>query len=189
MHFTPDITNCIPVLESGGLILFPSDTVWAIGCDATNNDAVEKLYLLKQQRVPENLVVLIHDEQDIPKYTRQQNIRSFDFIKGVHQPTTVVYDDPTGLAENIIDLDGTVAIRVVKDDFVRSLIIQFGKPLLSATANQEDHQYPSMFSEIEPEIINGVDYVVKYRQEETIHLHPSSIIKWNTDGSISILRP
>ncbi|MBX9784948.1 MAG: Sua5/YciO/YrdC/YwlC family protein [Chitinophagaceae bacterium] len=189
MLFEQDIKNALPILENGDLILFPSDTVWAIGCDATNKDAVEKLYLLKQQRVPENLVVLIHHEQDLLKYTRQQNIRTFDYIKGVHHPTTVVYDDPAGLAENIIDLDGTVAIRVVKDDFVSSLIIQFGKPLLSATANQEDHYYPCMFSEIENEVLNGVDYVVKYRREETIHHEPSSIIKWNTDGSISILRP
>lgn len=189
MPFTPDIIESIPVLKNGGLILFPTDTVWAIGCDATNHEAVERLYNLKNKRSPENLVVLIDDEQDLPKYTFQKNLRSFDYIKGVHKPTTVVYEHPKGIATNVPDDDGTIAIRVVKDSFVVSLIKRLGKPVLSATANMYDHTFPYTFNEIEDDVKNGVDYIVKYRQEETIHTEPSSIIKWNTDGTITILRP
>jgi L-threonylcarbamoyladenylate synthase len=189
LKFTPDINQSIPILEKGGLILFPTDTVWAIGCDATNKEAVERLYALKQKRSPENLVVFLDNEQDIPKYTSQKNIRFFDYIKGIHKPTTVVYEEPQGVAENVPDEDGTVAIRVVKDSFVVSLIKHLGKPVLSATANMVDHSFPYTFNEIEEDVKKGVDYIVQYRQEETIHHEPSSIIKWNTDGSISILRP
>lgn len=189
MPYTPDIRESIPVLLKGGLILFPTDTVWAIGCDATNKDAVERLYQLKHKRSPENLVVLIDNEKDLPKYTLQENLRSFDYIKGVHKPTTVVYENPQGVADNVPDEDGTVAIRVVKDAFVMSLIKQLGKPVLSATANAVEHKFPYTYNEIDEEVKCGVDYIVKYRQEETIHHEPSSIIKWNSDGSITILRP
>lgn len=189
MPFSPDINYSIPVLRNGGLILFPTDTVWAIGCDATNEQAVERLYNLKHKRSPENLVVLIDKEQDLSKYTSQEPLRAFDYIKGVHKPITVVYDNPRGLPDNVKDEDGTVAIRVVKDSFVVSLIQHLGRPVLSATANIEDHSFPYVYNEIEEEVKNGVDYIVHYRREETIHHEPSSIIKWNTDGTVSILRP
>jgi L-threonylcarbamoyladenylate synthase len=187
--FSKDINHSIPILKNGGLILFPSDTIWAIGCDATNKDAVDRLYELKHKRSPENLVMLLDNEADIPNYTAQKNIRLFDYIKGVHKPTTIVFEQPKGVPENVPDEDGTIAIRVVKDQFVVSLIQGLGRPLLSATANVEDHAFPFIFNEIEDEVRNGVDYIVEYRQEETIHNEPSSIIKWNADGTISILRP
>jgi L-threonylcarbamoyladenylate synthase len=189
MLFAQDIASAIPVLRKGGLILFPTDTVWAIGCDATNAAAVERLYRLKQHRTPENLVVLVAGEEDVYKYTRQQKLRFFDYIKGVHKPTTIVYEEPTGLAENIIDDDGTIAIRVVKDAFVTRLIQYFEKPVLTATANQHNHPYPHNFSQIEPAVKKGVQYIVQYRQDETIAGEPSSIIRWHADGSITILRP
>jgi L-threonylcarbamoyladenylate synthase len=188
LPYTRDIESALPVLKNGGLILLPTDTVWAIGCDATNKKAVEKLYLLKNKRTPENLVVLLANEQDIPKYTSQKNVRVFDYIKGVHKPTTVVYEQPRGLPESITDDDGTIAIRVIKDFFLAALIREMGKPLLSATANISGDRMPSLYSEINNNVISGVDYVVKYRQEETIHHEPSSIIRWNKDGSITILR-
>ncbi len=177
MLFMPDINAAIPVLRKGGLILFPTDTVWAIGCDATNVTAVEKLYRLKKHRTPENLVVLVAAEEDVPKYTNQQTLRFFDYIKGVHKPTTIVYDHPTGLAKNIIDEDGTIAIRVVKDAFVAQLIKCLEKPVLSATANQYNHPCPYNFSQIENRVKKGVSYIVQYRQDETVAREPSSIMR------------
>lgn len=189
MPYKHDIESALPVLKNGGLILLPTDTVWAIGCDATNKKAVERLYQLKNKRSPENLVVLLANEQDISKYTSQQNLRVFDYIKGVHKPTTVVYEQPRGLPENIPDDDGTIAIRVIKDLFLTALIREMGKPLLSATANISGDLTPSLYSEINHSVVTGVDYVVKYRQEETIYHEPSSIIRWNNNGTITILRP
>ena len=188
MPYTRDIELALPVLKNGGLILLPTDTVWAIGCDATNKKAVEKLYYLKNKRSPENLVILLANEKDISKYTAQKNLRIFDYIKGVHKPTTVVYEQPRGLPENIHDDDGTIAIRVIKDLFLSALIREMGQPLLSATANISGDRTPSLYSEISNTVVKGVDYVVKYRQEETIYHEPSSIIRWNNDGTLTILR-
>lgn len=186
---TPDIKHSVRVLRNGGLILLPTDTIWAIGCDATNEQAVERLYMLKNKRCPENLIVLIDKETDISKYTSQKTVRSFDYLKGVTKPITVIYDNSNGLPDNIRDEQGAIAIRVVKDSFVISLIQQLGRPILSATANIEEKSCPFVYNEIDEEVKNGIDYIVKYRREETIRYEPSVIIKWNEDGSFSIIRP
>src|ERR1700761_2412138 len=120
--FQQDIENCLTTLQAGGLILYPTDTIWGIGCDATNADAVQKVYALKQRSVSKSLIVLVADQRDILKYTSQPDLRIFDFLKTVHKPTTVIYDGAIGLSLNLVNADGTIAIRLVDDNFCRHLI-------------------------------------------------------------------
>ncbi len=118
--FETDIENCLAVLQAGGLILYPTDTIWGIGCDATDPDAVKKVYALKQRAETKSLVVLMADQRDILKYTSQPDLRIFDFLATVHKPTTIVYEGAIGLADNLVGSDGTIAIRLVDDAFCRS---------------------------------------------------------------------
>jgi L-threonylcarbamoyladenylate synthase len=189
MDLDADIRSCLTVLRSGGLILYPTDTVWGIGCDATNADAVRKVYELKQRAETKSLIVLVTDQRDILKYTSQPDLRIFDFLKTVERPTTVIYEGAIGLAGNVINADGTVAIRLVDDTFCRHLIRRFRKPLVSTSANGSGAPAPASFKDIAAEIKAGVDYIVHYRQDDSTPKQPSSIVKWNPDGTTSIIRP
>jgi L-threonylcarbamoyladenylate synthase len=189
MHpFQTDIEACLTPLADGGLILYPTDTVWGIGCDATNPEAVEKIYRLKQSKDTQSMIVLVADERDILKYVSQAELQIFDYIKGVHKPTTVIYEGAVELADNLLGPDGSVAIRICEDEFCRHLIKRFRKPIVGTAANMQGYPPPLCFKDIEPVIRQGVDYVVQYRQEETEHRKPSSVIRWEKDGTISILR-
>lgn len=188
MNFTDDIDQSLSVLQNGGLILYPTDTIWGIGCDATNPDAVEKVYQLKQRPGHKSLIVLLADEKDILTYVTQPDLRIFDYIKGVKKPTTVIYDGAVGLAENLVGEDGTVAIRLVNDEFCKTLISLFGKPLVSSSANTNGYPSPTCFADVDGAIKNGVDYIVQHRQQDDRPAMPSSIIKWNKDGTLSIIR-
>jgi L-threonylcarbamoyladenylate synthase len=188
MNFTDDIDHCLSVLQNGDLILYPSDTIWGIGCDATNPEAVEKVYQLKQRPGHKSLIILLADEKDILTYVSQTDLRIFDYIKGVKKPTTVIYDGAVGLAENLVGEDGTVAIRLVNDAFCKTLISLFGKPLVSTSANINGYPSPTCFTDVDGAIKNGVDYIVQHRQQDDRPAMPSSIIRWNKDGSLSIIR-
>jgi L-threonylcarbamoyladenylate synthase len=186
--FDSDIIACIEVLEKGGLILYPTDTIWGIGCDATNATAVEKVYKLKKRPDEKSMIVLLPDEKDILRYITQPYPRISDYIKGMEKPTTVIYEGAIGFAENLIPPDGTIAIRVVKDDFCRQLIKRYGKPIVSTSANVSGYPPPPVFADIDVVIKDGVDYIVQHRQDDTAPAQPSSIIKWNADGSLTIIR-
>ena len=183
-----DIRECLYVLQNGGLILYPTDTIWGIGCDAGSAAAVEKIYLLKKRSDKKTMIVLLEEEKEILKYVTQPDPKIFDYIKGVHKPTTVIYEGGIGLAHNLIQQDGTIGIRITNDPFCRQLIRQYGKPLVSTSANISGYPPPVVFSDIDVAIINGVDHVVQHRQKDTIPSQPSSIIKWNADGSLTIIR-
>jgi len=189
MTFTADIDHCLTVLQNGGLILYPTDTIWGIGCDATNREAVEKVYQIKNRPSHKSLIVLLADEKDILTYVTQPDLRIFDYIKGVNKPTTVIYEGAIGLADNLVGSDGTVAIRLVNDEFCKTLIRRFGKPIVSTSANVNSYPPPSCFGDIDTLIKNGVDYIVQHRQQDTTPALPSSVIKWNEDGSLTIIRP
>ncbi len=189
MQFATDIEKCIKVLQNGGLILYPTDTVWGIGCDATNEKAVEKIYKLKQRANEKSMVILVADENTIVEYITQPDLKIFDYIKGVHKPTTVIYEGAAGLAKNVIGKDGTAAIRIVRDEFCRQLINHFKKPIVSTSANISNYPAPAVFSDIDVLIKNGVDYIVQYRQDDLTPAFPSAIIKWNEDGILQIIRP
>jgi len=189
MEFEKDIESCLAVLQVGGLILYPTDTVWGIGCDATNAEAVSMVYALKQRVATKSLIVLMADERDVLKYTSQPDLRVFDFLQTVSKPTTVVYEGAIGLADNLVNEDGTVAIRLVEENFCRHLIKRFRKPLVSTSANISGEASPAFFREVDSRIIDGVDYVVEYRRDDETVREPSAIVRWNGDGGVTVIRP
>lgn len=188
LEFENDILKCLEVLKNGGLILYPTDTIWGIGCDATNPNAVEKIYELKKRPDEKSLIVLVAGEKDILKYATSPDLAVFDYLKSVEKPTTVIYAGATGLADNLISSDGTVAMRVCKEKFCRQMIKRFGKPIVSTSANVSGESFPKNFSEISNQITSGVDYVVKYRQNDASQAIPSALIKWEK-GKAIIVRP
>ena len=184
-----DIVNCLDVLKRGGLILYPSDTVWGIGCDATNELAVQKIYQLKKRSDNKSMIVLVADERDILHYVAAPDLSVFDYLEETKKPTTVIYENALGLAENLVAKDGSVGIRICNDIFCKALIKRFRKPIVSTSANISDQPTPKIFKEISEEIKSGVDHIVKYRQDDEKISQPSSVIRWNDKGEIEILRP
>jgi L-threonylcarbamoyladenylate synthase len=182
-----DIENALGILQSGGIILYPTDTVWGIGCDATNEDAVNKIIQLKQRPQHKSFVVLVTEEKDILHYTASPDLSVFDYLQSVKKPTTVIYQHALGLAQNVCNEDGSVAIRICNDEFCRHLIKRFRKPVVSTSANISGQPAAGNFSEIDVSIKQGVDYVVQYRQNEQILSQPSSIIKW-INGNPEVIR-
>ena len=187
--FNTDIEACLRVLESGGLILYPTDTIWGIGCDATNETAVEKIFTLKKRIETKALIVLIADERSLLQYVASPHIEVFDYIQGVSKPTTIIYENAIGLAGNLLAEDGSVGIRICADEFCKHLIKRFRKPIVSTSANVSGFPPPKVFSDIDIAVKEGVDYVVHYRQDDTIPVEPSAVVKCNKDGSFTILRP
>lgn len=189
MDFQQDIETCLSVLQAGGLILYPTDTIWGIGCDATNPGAVAKVYALKQREETKSLIVLMADQRDVLKYTSQPDLRVFDFLQTQQKPTTVIYEGPVGLAENLSGADHTIAIRLVEENFCRHLIKRLRKPLVSTSANISGQPAPRHFGEMDPAIIAGVDYVVQYRRDDRAQTQPSAVVKWNADATVTVIRP
>lgn len=184
-----DIETSLDVLHNGGIILYPTDTVWGLGCDATNSEAVAKIYALKKRSDEKSLIVLLADEAEIPKYVTHPNPKIFDYIKGINKPTTFIYDGAINLAANMIQADGTVGIRITKDPFCKQLIKSFGKPLVSTSANISGYPAPAIFMDVDIAIKSGVDYIVQHRQDDVTATSPSAIVKLNADGSLTIIRP
>ena len=187
--FNTDIEACLRVLENGGLILYPTDTIWGIGCDATNEAAVAKIFALKKRIETKALIVLIADERSLLQYVASPHIEVFDYIAGVSKPTTIIYENAIGLAGNLLAEDGSVGIRICADEFCKHLIKRFRKPIVSTSANVSGFPPPKVFSDIDIAVKQGVDYVVHYRQDDITPLEPSAVVKFNKDGSFTILRP
>ena len=188
MNFENDISNCLDVLKKGGLILYPTDTIWGIGCDATNAKAVERIYQLKKRPDEKAMIVLVADEKEVLHHVASPDLAVFDYLKKATKPTTVIYENAIGFADNLVNKDGTIAIRICNEIFCRQLIKRFRKPLVSTSANISGQPFPRNFSEISDEIKNGVDYIVQYRQEEKTTADPSALIKWQ-NGTPFVIRP
>jgi L-threonylcarbamoyladenylate synthase len=186
--FEKDIGGCLKVLNEGGLILYPTDTIWGIGCDPTNEAAVDKVFALKKRTDKKAMIVLMADERDILQYVANPDLRIFEYLNQLSRPTTVIYEGAIGLARNLTADDGTVAIRICYDIFCRHLIKRFRKPLVSTSANISGQPAAKTFAEIPAEIRKGVDYSVEYRRDDPSNAAPSSIIKWNKDGSVTVIR-
>ena len=189
MYFKQDIEESVKVLQSGGLILSPTDTVWGIGCDATNEKAVSRIYALKQRDERKSMIILLADEKDILKYTDQQFPSVYDYVKGANKPVTVVYEKAINLAPNLVNSDGSIGIRVVKDEFCKKLIRTFGKPVVSTSSNISGYPAPGVFADIDIRIKDNVDYIVHHRQDDMEPASPSTVIRLNADGSITVIRP
>ena len=187
-NFENDIENSIKTLQSGGLLLYPTDTIWGIGCDATNPKAVEKVYQLKSRAENKALVILVADERDLLKYVASLDLSLLDYLDKTLKPTTVIFDGAIGLAENLLSADGSVAIRICKDEFCKHLIKRFRKPIVSTSANISGEVSPKNFTEISPAIKSGVNYIVNWRQNDLTPKEGSTIIKWNA-GKVTVIRP
>lgn len=187
MNFEQDIINCLEVLKKGGTILYPTDTVWGIGCDATNELAVEKIFQIKSRPGEKGMIILVAGERDVLQYTASTDLAVFDHLKEYTRPVTVVYDGAIGLADNLIGKDGSVAIRICQEEFCKHLIRRFRKPIVSTSANLSGGATPCIFSEVSGDLKAAVDYIVEYRQNDTTIAQPSSIIKWE-NGRASIIR-
>ena len=188
MDFENDIVNCLEVLKRGGMILYPTDTIWGIGCDATNEQAVEKIYRLKKRSDEKVMIVLVADEKEILKHAAGPDLAVFDYLQKTKKPTTVVYQGALGFADNLVSKDGSIAIRICGEPFCRQLIKRFRKPIVSTSANISGKPSPKIFTEICEEIKKGVDYIVRYRQDDNTLAVPSAIVKWNSDGKVFIIR-
>lgn len=183
-----DIKAAIEVLKDGGIILYPTDTIWGIGCDATNPEAVAKVYELKKRADSKSMLVLLDNINYLQRYVEEVPEMAYDLIEYSDKPMTIIYPQAKGLAKNLIAEDGSVGIRITEERFSAELILRFKKPIVSTSANISGQNSPLCFAQISKEIIDGVDYVVGYRQNETANPKPSSIIKLGLTGEIQILR-
>lgn len=179
------IKKTLNSLKGQKIILYPTDTVWGIGCDATSEEAVKKVYRLKKRVESKSLIVLVSSLNMLKKYVTVPK-KVIEVIKSSTQPTTLIYNNPKGIAQNIINKkDNTIAIRIVQDDFCRKLIKRLKKPIVSTSANISGGTTPKSFSEIEPSILNGVDYVVNLRTDE-VATKSSTILKVEKDTVVVI---
>lgn len=188
MDFREELKKAVEVLQNGGLILYPTDTIWGIGCDATNAEAVKKVYELKKRAEGKGLLVLVENEVRLNSYVREVPEMAYDLIELSDKPITIIYPQGKNLAENVYAEDGSIGIRVTKEDFSRSLCQRFRKPVVSTSANLSGEKSPRSFGEINEEILESVDYVVDFRQEELSNPAPSGIIKLDVDGQVEVIR-
>lgn len=187
IDFENDIEQCLQVLNNGGLILYPTDTVWGIGCDATDEKAVEKVYRLKRRSDEKAMIVLVAEERDVLQYVASPDLSVFDYLQEAKKPTTVIYEGAIGFADNLVAQDGSIAIRICNEPFCRHLLKRFRKPIVSTSANLSGQKTATLFAEISNEIREGVDYIVKYRQEDKSPGKASALVKWDKAGPV-ILR-
>ncbi|MBN4065940.1 threonylcarbamoyl-AMP synthase [Candidatus Amoebophilus asiaticus] len=183
-----EIDNSLKKLRDGGSILYPTDTIWGIGCDATDKNAVQRIFRLKQRVAHKGMIVLIDELSKLEMYVRNIPEKAFELINKAINPLTIVYHDAYGLAENVIGRDGTAAIRVVKSSFCKELIKEFGKPIISTSANVTGIASPSCFQDIESRILNGVDYIVNLHQNDKQLSKSSTIITLEDNDRVVVIR-
>ncbi len=188
MAFEDDIGNCLQVLHAGGVILYPTDTVWGLGCDATNDNAVRRIYEIKQRPAEKAMIVLAADERQVMQHVAAPDLEVFDFLERAAKPTTVIFPGALGFADNLLADDGSIAIRIVNDVFCKALIKRFRKPIVSTSANISGDPPPTIFMEITAPVKNSVDYVVRYRQDDKTPAVPSAVIKWENGNAVYLRR-
>ena len=186
--FETEVEAALEVLRNGGIILYPTDTIWGLGCDATNAEAVKKIYNVKQREDTKSLIILMADEREILQYVAAPDLSVFDFIEKQTRPTTIIFENGVGLPSNLIAQDGSIAIRLVGDEFCRHLIKRLRKPVVSTSANISGQPSPRTFKDISEEIKSSVTHIVQWRQDDETAAQPSQIIKWNSDGSYVVIR-
>ena len=182
-----EVSITLKTLQQGGVILYPTDTVWGIGCDATDDNAVEKIFKIKQRKESKSLVILVNSLDMLRKYIDEMPNAVVEILQKFNKPTTIIYNKPRRLAKKVIANDNTVAIRIVQDKFCKELIEKFEKPIVSTSANISSKPTPKSFKEIEPSIFDAVDYVVNLHQNNKTGL-PSAIIRITNKDEIEVIR-
>jgi len=188
MNRKEDIQNAIDALRRGGVILYPTDTVWGIGCDATNADAVRRVYEIKQRDDSKALICLVDSDARLQRYVRNVPAVAWDLIDAIVKPTTLILDDAVNLAPNLIADDGSIGIRITQEPFSHELCYRFQKAIVSTSANISGQPAARNFAEIDERIVNAVDYVCFSRRTEKKMNAPSSIIKLRRDGTVKVIR-
>jgi L-threonylcarbamoyladenylate synthase len=178
----------LQVLQKGGTILFPTDTIWGIGCDATNEIAVDKVYSLKKRDKSKPLIVLASDIEMVKKYVMHVHPKLETLLQYHTRPITVIYDHQDGLPKNVISRDNTIGIRIPQDNFCRELIKSFGKPIVATSANISNEAFPKNFGEITSNVISKVDFTIPYRQNDSNFLPPSAIVRLSPNEELIFLR-
>ncbi|MFK7750243.1 MAG: L-threonylcarbamoyladenylate synthase [Kordia sp.] len=184
---TSAIQNTFDQLQSGNTILYPTDTVWGLGCDATNVEAVAKIYALKNREESKALICLVSDIRMLERFIENIPDVAYDLIEATDRPTTIIYDNPVGIAKNLVAEDNTLAIRIPNDEFCQKLIRKFKRPIVSTSANISGQPTPKNFQEISAEIKSNVDYVVNLKGTKKT-VKPSTIIQVRSNGEIKIIR-
>lgn len=188
VDFENDIKSCIATLQQGGTILYPTDTVWGLGCDALNEAAVEKVFAVKQRPREKSMIVLLADARDILQYVAAPPPDILAIVESFERPTTVIYENALGFPDNVVNADGSIAIRVTTDPFCKALIKRLRRPLVSTSANISGEPTPAIYKAVSKTIIDNVDYIVNYRQDDGRITAPSRLVRMNEDGGLIVLR-
>ena len=183
-----EIVQCLKTLSAGGLILYPTDTVWGIGCDATNAEAVKRVYQLKRRDDNKALIVLIDSVDHLDHYVIDVPMIARELIDVAVKPLTIIYEGAYNLAPNLMGEGESVGIRIPNDEFCHRLCERYGKPIVSTSANVSGQPTATTFAAIDESIVQGVDYAVNYRRDETTPRQPSNIIMLHRDGTFKIIR-
>ncbi|TZF81320.1 threonylcarbamoyl-AMP synthase [Pedobacter sp. BS3] len=184
-----EIDNALKILKNGGIILYPTDTIWGIGCDATNPEAVERIYKLKGRDAGKSMIILLDTDAKLPGYVNEVPDIAYDLIEYAERPLTLIFSGAKNLAGNVIHQDGTIGIRIVKHAFCQQLIQRFKKPIVSTSANISGQPSPTSFSNIDEQIKAGVDYVVNLEQDEpATNRQPSTIMRLEPNGRFAFIR-
>jgi L-threonylcarbamoyladenylate synthase len=183
-----DIKNAVEVLRKGGVILYPTDTVWGIGCDATNAEAVRRVYEIKEREDSKALICLVDSDARLQRYVRNVPEVAWQLLDCADKPTTVILDGAVNLAPNLIASDGSIALRITQEPFSKELCYRFQKALVSTSANISGEPAAQNYGDIDPRLLERVDYVCWSRRQEHKPHQPSSIIRLRADGEVSIIR-
>lgn len=183
-----DMAQAVKTLREGGVILYPTDTIWGIGCDATNPEAVNRVYEIKKRSDSKALIVLANSEAMIANHVGQTPEVAWSVIELATSPITVIFDNGKNLAHNLLAADGSIAFRLSREEFSSQLCFHLRKPVVSTSANISGQPSPKSFHDISREIIDAVDYVVKYRQDDCTPVNPSSIVRIGSDSTVKIIR-
>ena len=183
-----EINNALNCLRNGGVILYPTDTIWGLGCDATNTEAILKIHKIKKSKISKSMLILVSSINMLYSYVDIVPEIALDLIELSEKPLTIIYPDAKNISQELIANDGSIGIRVTKDLFCVELINKLKKPIVSTSANISNSTAPGYFSEIDNYIINAVDYVVNFKQNDTSNNNASSIIKLGLNGEIKIIR-
>lgn len=184
-----DLEQALEVLRRGGIILYPTDTVWGIGCDATNAEAVARVYSLKKRADAKSMLVLVNNLPAVERLVPEMPDVAYDLVDLATCPLTIIYDDAQGVAPNLLAEDGSLGIRVTNEAFSEALCRHFRRPIVSTSANLSGEPTPTRYVDISQDIRSGVDYIVKFRQDDNSKTPPSQIIKLGKGGEVQIIRP